>query len=99
MTVKQNYSFKMETVDPKPRGGSLCEGICAGQTTTSWTFFVGSLSLFFTHSFTPLHALASGCLEPSGRIEGERWLTLNELTKGITSFFARLLSQRANTYS
>lgn len=49
----------------KPRGGLLRDGMRAGQTTTSWAFFVATLSLSFTHSVTPLHALASGCLEPS----------------------------------
>lgn len=50
----------------EPRGGLLRDGMRAGQTTTGWAFFVATLSLSFTHSVTPLHALASGCLEPSG---------------------------------
>lgn len=50
----------------EPRGGLLRDGMRAGQTTTGWAFFVATLSLSFTHSVTPLHALASGCLEPPG---------------------------------
>lgn len=64
--VKPNHSLKMETVDPNPEE-PCCETACAqGQTTTGRAFFVATLPLSFTHSVTPLHALASGCLEPPG---------------------------------
>lgn len=68
--VKQNHSLKIETVDPNPEE-ACCETPCARvKLQPAERFFVASLSLSFTHSVTPLHALALGCFEPSRGFRG-----------------------------
>lgn len=91
MTVIQNHSCKMETVDPvlEVACSAKVSCICAVKTTTRWTSahlvcsLVLSLSFSFTHTNTHTHLLQA--VQTLWEDWGGGWLTSDELTMGMTS--------------
>lgn len=105
MTVIQNHSCKMETVDPvlEVACSAKVSCICAVKTTTRWTSahlvcsLVLSLSFSFTHTNTNTHTPASSCSDPLG---GLGWGLVNFRWTHYGNDFplAPMLFQTANAY-